>query len=97
MSCLIWIYAVCKFYYFFFIGTLSVNQLISKHGLHVVFFYSVQEHVNETVIMRDDIDYNTEDSEQLLRDGDSALKDALENTRVGHTFILFSMKYQDTF
>ena len=62
---------------------------------YTFFFYSVQEHVNETVIMRDDIDYNTEDSEQLLRDGDSALKDALENTRVGHTFILFFMKYQD--
>ena len=38
--------------------------------------------MNETKTMEEEIDANKEDSDQLLKDGDIALEEALENTRV---------------
>ena len=41
-----------------------------------------QEHVSETERKQNEISYNTEESDQILKDGDILLEDALENTRV---------------
>ena len=41
-----------------------------------------QEHLNELEMMKNEIAYNTEESEQLLKEGDKSLEDALEDTRV---------------
>ena len=64
------------------LNTCRLEHQATKQTTTILIMYLFQGHVNETERMQNEISYYTEESGQIIKDGDILLEEALENTRV---------------